>query len=223
MARKRQLQNIQLGDHIASVLWLEKCGHIYRERAAGSVPVRVEEKWMYIYLRDGEEVVKLSRTRNLSAQVYVCMNLEAVMREKVINGVEGSSQCCWGKFGWVRACNGEDALWEKRNKRCKVHTDKWLKEQIAEKLDAIMSDEEWATSVAVQQKKAAGRVEAIASGFAEWRRHGKEWCIYAEDYKPGAVVQVRRRSGTVSSHRLGEQVAEDLYMLGEEVPQQEAA
>lgn len=226
MSRFRQLNSIAPGEYTATVTWFASVGGEEFHRIAESVGVKVESKWVYVYLFDGEEVVKLSRTRNESAQVYLDMTSAEMMREKIINRVENSSQCCWGKFGWVRSCGGEESLWEPRTKRCKLHTAKWLKEEIAQDLHSYVTPEHWPEVAAqaeadaaakeaarplIEAAATAAREQAKAEGFAEWKKIGSGWCISVADHQVGDVVSVRTRSGEVTKHTLGESVGAGIY------------
>jgi hypothetical protein len=128
MAKDRQLNRIKPGEYQATCFWREGTGIEERMRYAEHAGIKVDEKWGYIYLRDGEETVKLSRTRNQSAQVYVGKSLRDAMRERIANRVthslspgyeqyEGESEQKW--------CCGDG---------CTIHTPEWLEQEIGIRL-----------------------------------------------------------------------------------------
>lgn len=232
MARKRELNRIQPGEYQATVLWSSGTGIEERPRYAECTGVKIMDKWAYIYLHDGEEIVKLSRTRNHSAQVYVDMSLRDAVRERIVNGVEGGSPCCWGRFGWARNSGGEESLWSGDRTPCPLHTPEWLEERIDERVAEFISDEDWASVLAQRQIDAAKAQEALAqaakerdearvSGFAEWRKDGREWLVSVDDRSVGEIIPVRRRNGTVSWHELTVQVSPKLFRVGDEIQEAE--
>ncbi len=109
MARNRQCENLKLGEYQGAAIWQSGSGIEERTRYAEGIGIKVEEKWVSLYLRDGEEIVRLSRKTNDSAQIYLEMSLRDAVKERIVNGVENSSSCCWGKIGWERDCGGRIA------------------------------------------------------------------------------------------------------------------
>jgi hypothetical protein len=233
MARERQCKNLKIGEYQGAAIWQSGSGIEERTRYADGIGIKVDQKWVYLYLRDGEEIVRLSRMTNKSAQVYLDMTLRDAFRERVINSVESSSSCCWGKFGWQRHCGGENSLHSERTP-CLIHTAEWLESEIQSKLDSIITDEAW-PSVLAQRKidavKAAERLaelenerqEARDAGFGEWRNSGGAWLVSVEGHRVGDIVAVRRRNGTFSYHELTVQVSAKLFNVGEEIPETEVA
>ncbi len=231
MARNRQCKSLKTGEYQGATIWQCGSGIEERTRYAEGIGIKVDEKWVYLYLRDGEEIVRLSRKANTSAQVYLDMTLRDAFKERIVNGVENNSSCCWGQFGWERHCGGEDSLYSERT-RCTLHTAEWLESEIQTKLDSIITDEEW-LSVLAQRKidavKAAERLaemekereEAGEAGFGEWRNSGGTWLVSIDGHSVGDIVAVRRRNGTVSHHELTVQVSPKLFKAGEEIPEAE--
>ena len=233
MARNRQCKHLKIGEYQGAAIWQSGSGIEERTRYADGIGIKVDEKWVYLYLRDGEEIVRLIRRTNKSAQVYLDMTLRDALKERIINHVESSSTCCWGKFGWERHWAGENSLYSERTP-CSLHTAEWLESEIQAKLDSIISDEEW-PSILAQRKidavKAAERLvelgkerqEARDAGFGEWRNSGGTWLVSVEGHRVGDIVAVRRRSGTVSHHVLTVQLSAKLFRVGEEIPEAEVA
>jgi len=205
--------------------------HRGADALCGEYRIKVEEKWVYLYLRDGEEIVRLSRKANTSAQIYLDMTLHAALKERIVNHVESSSSCCWGQFGRKRHCGGEDSLYSERTP-CTLHTAEWIEDEIQAKLDSIITDEDW-PSVLAQRKidavKAAEhltemdreRDAARESGFGEWRNSGGTWLVSIDGHGVGEIVAVRRRDGTVSYHEITVQVSTKLFKVGDAIPEAE--
>jgi len=231
MAKWNQAWCIKPGEYNGSATWRTGHGIEERERAAEDIGIKVDEKWVYLYLRDGEEIVRLSRKTNTSAQVYLNMTLRDALKERIVNGVENNSSCCWGNFGWERHCGGEDSLYSERTP-CTLHTSEWLESETLAKLDSIITDEEW-PSILAQRKidavKAAERLaemekereEAREAGYGEWRNSGGTWLVSIEGHSVGEIVAVRRRNGIVSHHELTVQVSPKLFKVGEAIPEAE--
>jgi hypothetical protein len=210
MARWRQAKQIEIGEYNGSATWRTGSGIEERERAAEDIGIKVTDKWVYLYLRDGEEIVRLSRTSNQSAQIYPNMSLRDVMRERVTNSVENSSQCCWGKFGWERHCGGEDSLYSERTP-CSRHTAEWLEDEITNRLDAIITDEEWPSVLEARkieawkaqeylEQKAYERQLAQECGEGEWRRASGCWKVWTlREPKRGDTVIVRTKYGATTN------------------------
>jgi hypothetical protein len=222
---------LKIGEYRGSAIWQCGSGIEERTRYAEGIGIKVAEKWVYLYLRDGEEIVRLSRKANKSAQLYLDMTLHNVMKERIVNSVENNSSCCWKQFGWERHCGGEDSLNSERTP-CTLHTSEWLEEEIQAKLDSIITDKDW-LSVLAQRKidavKAAEqlvememeREAARESGFGEWRNSGGTWLVSIDGHSVGDIVAVRRRNGTVSHHELTVQVSPKLFKVGEAIPEAE--
>jgi len=135
MARNRQLGRIDVGEYNATVFWQEGKGVEERPRYAESTGVGVTETWVFIYLRDGAEIVKLSRKRNTSALLYIDMTLRDVMRERVRNHIRNSTSCCYaGERKYEFSAPG---------KQCTVHTPEWIEQEIDRRIDELISDEAW--------------------------------------------------------------------------------
>jgi hypothetical protein len=223
MAKMRQIKVIPPGEYQATIFWLEGSGLEQRERHAEYAGVKVDEKWVYIHLRDGEEIIRLLRRRNGSAQVYISMGLREAMREKIVNNVENSSRCCWGQFGMSRGNRrGEGTLGASRTP-CAYHTAKWLEAEIEDRIGELTSDDDWPAILCARKKNAEQqmlpREAARAEGVAEWRKRDGDWVVYAEGRQVGDIVTVRRRSGSLSKHELVRCVADDLYLVGPEIRQ----
>jgi len=198
MARNRQCENLKLGEYQGAAIWQSGSGIEERTRYAEGIGIKVEEKWVSLYLRDGEEIVRLSRKTNDSAQIYLEMSLRDAVKERIVNGVENSSSCCWGKIGWERDCRGEDSLDSERTP-CPLHTAEWLESEIEAKLDSIITDEDW-PSVLAQRKidavKAAERLaemekeraEAREAGYGEWRNSSGTWLVSIEGHSVGDTL-----------------------------------
>ncbi len=216
MSRNRELNRVPEGNHIATVIWSQSCGGLSRLRVAEATTIKVDSRWVYVYLEDGEEVVKLSRTRNTSAQVYLGITLADVFRERIVNEVENSSRCCYGQFGWRRP-SGHISGDGGRQKRCKVHTEQWLLRQIKRQIAAIETDKQWAARLAFAAKQRDAQTDAIAQGLATWRKFDGEWVVCVEGHEPGDLVTVRTRAGLKSEVTLGRRLAEDLFTPGETV------
>jgi hypothetical protein len=222
---------VKIGEHQGAAIWQSGSGIEERNRYAEGIGIKVDAKWVNLYLRDGEEIVRLNRKTNTSAQIYLGMTLRDALRERIVNGVENNSSCCWGKFGWERHCGGEDSLYSERTP-CPLHTPEWLESEIQAKLDSIITDEGW-PSVLAQRKidavKAAERLTemewerdaAREAGFGEWRNSGGTWLVSIEGRSVGDIVAVRRRDGTVSHHGLTVQVSPKLFKVGEAIPEAE--
>lgn len=226
MARNRQCRSLIVGGYQGAAIWQSGSGIEMRTRYADGIGIKVDEKWVYLYLRDGEEIVRLSRKTNKSAQIYPEMTLQEVMRERVINRVENSSSCCWGEFGRERH-NGVERT------PCKLHTTEWLEDEIQSELDSIVSDEEWPSVLAerkIDAVKASQRLAELElereaardAGYGEWRKSGDTWLVSIEDHCAGDIVAVRRRNGAVSHHELTVQVTPKLFRVGEEIPEADA-
>jgi len=223
---------LKTGEYQGSAIWQCGSGIEERTRHAEGIGIKVDEKWIYLYLRDGEEIVRLRRKANKSAQLYLDMTLRDVMKERIVNSVENNSSCCWGQFGWERHCGGEDSLYSERTP-CTLHTDEWLEEEIQERLDSIIADDDW-PSVLAQRKidavKAAERLEELQrerdaareAGYGEWSNSGRTWLVSIDGHSVGEIVSVRRRDGTVSQHELLAQVGTKLFRAGAAIPEAEA-
>lgn len=231
MARNRQCGHLKIGEYQGAAIWQSGSGIAERTRCAEGIGIKVAEKWVYLYLRDGQEVVRFSRKANMSAQVYLDLTLHDAMKERVVNGVENNSSCCWGQFGWERHCGGEDSLYSERTP-CSIHTAEWLEGEIQAKLDSIITDEDWPVVLAqrkIDAVKAAERLaemekereEAREAGFGEWRVRGGTWLVSIEGHSVGDIVAVCRRNGTVSHHELSVQVSPKLFEVGEEIAEAE--
>jgi len=221
MSKRRQLKSIPVGEYTATITWFAKAGDEEFHRIAESAGIKVADKWVYIYLNDGEDIIKFSRTRNERAQMYVDMTAAEMMREKVINRVEGSSGCCWGIFGKARFERGEESLWGERVP-CDLHTAEWLENEIAQDLDSYVTPEQWpevaaaaeveaAKRTLIEAEEKAAREAAKAEGFAEWKKTSSGWCISIADHVSGDVVSVRTRSGEITQHTLGDSVGAGIY------------
>lgn len=231
MARNRKCRSLKIGEYQGAAIWQSGSGIEERTRYAEGIGIKVAEKWVYLYLREGEEIVRLSRKTNESAQIYLEMTLDDALKERIVNGVENNSSCCWGRFGWERHCGGENSLDSERTP-CPHHTVEWLEGEIQAKLDSIITDEDW-PSVLAQRKidavKAAERIaemekereEAREAGYGEWRNNEGTWLVSIEGHSVGDIVAVRRRNGTVSHHELTAQVSPKLFKAGEEIPEEE--
>jgi hypothetical protein len=231
MARNRKCGNLKTGEYQGAAIWQCGSGIEERTRYAEGIGIKVAETWVYLYLRDGEEIVRLSRKANSSAQIYLEMTLHDALKERIVNSVENNSSCCWGQFGWERHCGGEESLHSERTP-CTLHTAEWLEAEIQAKLDSIIADEEW-PSVLVQRKidavKAAERLAemeierdaAREAGYGEWRNSGGTWLVSIDGHGVGDIVAVRRRNGTVSHHELTVQVSPMLFKVGEAIPEAE--
>ena len=231
MARNRQCGRLKNGEYQGSAIWQSGSGIEERTRYAEGIGIKVDENWVYLYLRDGEEIVRLSRKSNKTAQIYLDMTLREALKERIVNSVENNSSCCWGKFGRQRHCGGEDSLYAERTP-CTFHTEEWLEEEIQSKLESIITDEDW-PSVLAQRKidavKAAERLAEMARerdaareyGFGEWRKSGGTWLVSIDSHSVGDIVAVRRRDGTVSHHELTVQVSPKLFKVGDAIPEAE--
>jgi hypothetical protein len=231
MAQNRQCGWLKTGEYQGSAIWQCGSGIEERTRYAEGIGIKVAETWVYLYLRDGEEIIRLRRKANTSAQVYLDLTLRDALMERIVNGVENNSSCCWGQFGWERHCGGEDSIYSERTP-CTLHTAEWLEEEIQAKLDSIITDEDW-PSVLAQRKidavKAAGQLAemekerevARESGFGEWRNSGGTWLVSIDGHSVGDIVAVRRRDGTVSYHEITVQVSTKLFKVGDAIPEAE--
>jgi len=231
MSRNRQCGSLRLGEYQGAGIWQCGSGIEERTRYAEGIGIKVDEKWVYLYVRDGEEVVRLSRKMNTSAQIYLEMTLCDALKERIVNCVENNSSCCWGQFGRERRCGGEDSLYSERTP-CPLHTAAWLEEEIQAKLDSIIPDDEW-PSVLAQRKidavKAAERLAVMVrerdsareAGFGEWRNSSGTWLVSIDGHSVGDIVAVRRRDGTASHHELTVQVSPKLFKVGEAIPEVE--
>lgn len=182
MARNRQCEYLNIGQYQGAAIWQSGTGIEERTRYAEGIGIKVDDKWVYLYLRDGEEIVRLSRKSNKSAQVFLNMTLRDALRERIVHSVEHSSSCCWGHFGWERHCGGEDSLDSERTP-CPVHTAEWLEEKIQGRLDSIITDEDWPSVLAQRKIDAVKAAERLAemererdaareAGLGEWRNSG---------------------------------------------------
>lgn len=231
MARNRQCGSLRIGEYQGTAIWQCGSGVEERTRYAEGIGIKVAEKWVHLHLRDGEEIVRLSKKANTSAQVYLDMTLRDAFKERIVNGVENNSSCCWGQFGWERHCGGEDSLYSERTP-CTLHTAEWLESEIQAKLDSSITDEAW-PSVLAQRKidavKAAERLaemekergEAREAGFGEWRNSSGSWLVSIDGHGVGDIVAVRRRNGAVSHHEITVQVSPKLFKAGEAIPEAE--
>ena len=70
MARNRQCGRLKIGEYQGSAIWQCGSGIEERTRYAEGIGIKVAEKWVYLYLRDGEEIIRLSKKANTSAQLY---------------------------------------------------------------------------------------------------------------------------------------------------------
>jgi hypothetical protein len=194
MAQYRQASATPVGEYNGSATWRSGSGIEERERAADDIGIKVTDKWLYLYLRDGEEIVKLSRSRNTSAQIYLGKSLREVMQERVRNWIRNSTSCCY---------SGGDG-------RCMVHTLAWVKQEIEERLSAIITDDQWPSVLAARQiaakeaqeyaeHKAREREIAQLSGDGEWRKSNGDWKVWTL-LQPdvGSTVTVRTRFGSAN-------------------------
>jgi hypothetical protein len=231
MAWNRQCENLKLGEYQGSAIWQCGSGIEERTRYAEGIGIKVVEKWVYLYLDDGEDVVRLSRKTNESAQIYLDMALRDALKERIVNGVENNSSCCWGQFGWQRHCGGEDSLYSERTP-CTLHTAEWLEAEIHAKLDFIITDEEWPSVLAQRKIDAVKAKERLAEmererdaarevGFGEWRNSSGTWLVSIESHAVGDIVAVRRRNGSVRHHELTVQVSPKLFKVSEDIPETE--
>jgi len=231
MARNRQCKYLQIGEYQGAAIWQSGSGIEERTRYVEGIGIKVAEKWVYLFLRDGEEIVRLNRKTNTSAQIYLDMTLRDALRERIFNGVENNSSCCWGQFGWERHCGGEDSLDSERTP-CEIHTAEWLEAEIQSKLDAIISDEEWPSVLAQRRIDAVKAAERLAemvrerdsareAGFGEWRNSSGTWLVSIDGHSVGDIVAVRRRDGTVSHQQLTVQFSPQLFKVGEAIPEVE--
>lgn len=214
MARSRMLNMIGVGEYIATVFWSHGKGIEERTRFAEQIGVKVTDTWVYIYLRDGDEIIKLSRKRNTSAQVYINMTLRDVMRERTLNHIHNSTSCCYA--GERRDNVTFSGL------KCAIHTDAWIEAHIDSRIGELVTDNDW-PAVLAQRKIEAARAEeflaqralereqAKAQGFGEWRKLNGHWMIAVADHVQGDVVTVRRRSGALSMHKLGRQYSPNVF------------
>lgn len=233
MARGRELQTLKPGEYQATVFWSCGSGIEQRDRYAEQVRVKVTDKWAYIYPRDGEEIVKLSRTRNHSAQVYVGMTLREAIREKVSNSVMHGPRCSCNRspyddgdeyrVGENQYVDGSGEL------RPCIHTADWYESEIDERISRLPSDEQWPSilaqrridAVAAQAKLEAQERERIAareSGYGEWYQRDGQWLVKISGYSVGDAVTVRRRNGSTSRHILTVEIARDRYAVGQALP-----
>jgi hypothetical protein len=153
----------------------------------------VAEKWVYLYLRDGEEIVKLSRTRNESAQIYVDMSLRDVMLERVTNYILSSTSCCHVENGGMSTCE--------------MHTPELIEQEVEARLSAVISDEEWPSVLEARkieareaqeylEQKARERQLAQECGEGEWRRVSGCWKVWTlREPKRGDTTIVRTKYG----------------------------
>ncbi len=231
MARNRKCGNLTIGEYQGSAIWQCGSGIEERTRCAEGIGIKVAEKWVYLYLRDGEEVVRFSRKSNKSAQIYLDMTLRDALRERIVHSVENSSSCCWGQFEQERPYTGENSLFAERT-QCKIHTTGWLESEIQAKLDLIITDEDWPSVLAQRRIDAVKAAEclvelekereaALESGFGEWRNNAGTWLVSIEGHSVGDIVGVRRRDGTVSHHEITVQVSTKLFKVGEAIPETE--
>jgi hypothetical protein len=222
---------MELGEYQGSAIWQCGSGIEERTRYAEGIGIKVADKWVYLYLRDGEEIVRLSRKTNESAQIYPNMTLHDVLKKRIVNGVENNSSSCWGQFGWERHCGGEDSLYSERTP-CPLHTEGWLEEEIQAKLDSIVTDEDWPSVLAQRKIDAVKAEERLAemererdaareAGFGEWRNSSGTWLVSIDGHSLGDIVAVSRRDGTVSHHELTVQVSPKLFKVGEAIPETE--
>jgi hypothetical protein len=227
MARRRQLDKLKVGEYQATCFWMEGSGIEHRERYAEFAGVKVEEKWVYIYLNDGEEVVRLSRTRNSSAQIYIDMSVRDVMRERVGNRVSNSTSCCYARFG---SNPGMEYDSDHLKRECTIHTPEWMDKEIDMAVGLLIPDDIWPSILAELKidalkaeiqlaREAVERATAKVAGFGEWKKHNREWLVSIEDHRTGDIVSIRRRDGTVSRHELTEQISSGLYRAGKEIPE----
>jgi hypothetical protein len=231
MARNRKCGNVKIGEYQGTAIWQSGSGIEERTRYAEGIGIKIAEKWVYLYLRDGEEIVRLSRKSNKSAQIYLDMTLRDALQERIVHSVENSSSCCWGQFGWERHCGGEDSLDSERTP-CPRHTTEWLEEEIQGRLDSIITDEDWPSVLALRKIDAVKATERFAemekereaareSGFGEWRNSGGTWLVSIDGHSVGDIVAVRRRNSTVSHHEITVQVSPKLFKVGEAIPEAE--
>lgn len=223
---------MRIGEYQGVAIWQCGFGIEERTRYAEGIGIKVAEKWVYLYLYDGEEVVRLSRKTNESAQIYLEMTLHDVLRERIVHSVENSFSCCWGHFGRKRHCSGEDSLYSDRTP-CSTHTAAWLESEIQAMLDSIITDEDW-PSVLTQRKIDALKAEerlaemererdaAREVGFGEWRNSSGTWLVSIEGHSVGDIVEVRRRNGSLSHHELTAQISPKLFKVSEEIQEAEA-
>jgi hypothetical protein len=227
MARNRQCGNLTIGEYQGAAIWQSGSGIEEQTRHVEGIGIKVAEKWVYLYLRDGDEIVRLSRKTNKSAQIYLSMPLREALKERIVNGVENNSSCCWGQFGWERHCGGEDSLYSERTP-CPHHTAEWLEGEIQAKLDSIITDEDWPSVLAQRKIDAVKAEERLAemerereasreSGLGEWRNSSGTWLVSIDGHGVGDIVAVRRRNGNVSHHELTVQVSPKLFIAGEDI------
>jgi hypothetical protein len=175
MAKDRQLSRLTPGEYQATCFWESGSGIEQRTRYAENAGIKVEDKWVYIYLRNGEEVVKLSRTRNQSAQVYIDMTLRQAIAEKVSNSAH-SAACCHPANQELTiahdvACmNPRSTLYDETGcscpivrvppTPCKTHTPQWFESAIDERIASLIADEQW-SSVLAQRVSTYKEVEQV--------------------------------------------------------------
>jgi hypothetical protein len=193
MAKWRQAGRLEEGEYNGSATWRSGQGIEVRERAAEGIGIKVSEKWVYLFLRDGEEIVKLMRTTNTSAQIYPGMSLRDVMRERTLNHIVNSTT-------FRQISNAE-------LDNCEINTPEWMEEAIEKRLSSIISDEDWPSVLAARkieaqraqeymELKAQDRRLAQEAGGGEWRQSKGSWKIWTlRQPKAGETVIVRSRSG----------------------------
>jgi hypothetical protein len=193
MAKRRQAKWIKEGEYNGSATWYTGRGIEERERAAEDIGIKVIKKWVYLYLCDGEEIIKLMRSTNTSAQIYPDMTLREVMQERALNRLGNSTTCCYGYYNL--------------NSKCGVHTAEWLEVEIEDRLAEVISDEDWPSVLAKRkieaqkaqeclEQKALERQLAQDSGEGEWRKSDGEWKVWTlRQPKVGSTAVVRTRSG----------------------------
>jgi hypothetical protein len=193
MAKWRQAGHVKEGEYHGSATWRTGHGIEERERAAEGIGIKVSEKWVYLYLRDGEEIVKLMRTTNTLAQIYPGMSLRDVMRERTLNYVINSTTC-------RQISNGE-------LDNCEINTPEWMERAIEKRLSSIISDEDWPSVLAARkveaqraqeylERKAQERQLAQVAGGGEWRQSQGCWKVWTlRQPKAGEAVIVLSRSG----------------------------
>lgn len=210
------LQRVAVGEYIGAAMWTQGDGVEGRYRNGEGIGIRVEENWVHLYLRDGEEVVKLSRKTNHSAQVFPGMTLREAVRQLLLNKLSNSTRCCYGRYGGYGIEMERDTHLAKP---CPTHSQQWIEDEttrcLQKEMANVISDEDWPAELARRRAEAdaqAGvRQQARDSGEGEWRKHGKQWLVSIRDHAPGDVVVVRRKNGSTAQCRLGQQVKEGLY------------
>jgi len=159
MGHDRLPKALEVRSYQGAAVWKSGRGIEQHTRYADGVGIKVDAQWVQLFLRDGEEVVRLRRTTNKSAQIYPNMSLRDALRERITNNLTTNCRVCRGEeeapTDASNAAETERALahWNKWHERrgetpppppesfstlrVHLHTAEWLEAEIETRMEKI--------------------------------------------------------------------------------------